>query len=108
MSHRQGSRPTLRTFDPEAGIRVPVNASAKGGTWRTLPAHGPSPGVSLPGPFVLTPSPALPVALDWLRTSVEKCRVRAESSGRMRIRPGRLWRLVILLSSPHPFFWWYT
>jgi len=36
MNHRDGSRPTLRTFDPEAGIRVPVNASSRGGVWRTI------------------------------------------------------------------------
>ena len=30
MYHLNGSRPTLRTFDPEAGIRVPVNASYQG------------------------------------------------------------------------------
>ena len=30
MYHLNGSRPTLRTFDPEAGIRVPVSASFKG------------------------------------------------------------------------------
>ena len=50
----------------------------------------------------------LPVALSWLLTSAEYRRVRAESSVRARTRTGRLRRAVILLSSPHPFFWWYT
>jgi hypothetical protein len=71
MHHRRGSEPTLRTFDPEAGIRVPVNVSSRGGVWRTTPAEMPSPKVSLPGPFVLAPSPALPVVLSWLRTPAE-------------------------------------
>ena len=31
----------------------------------------PSPGVTLPGPFVTPPSPAIPVATRWLRTSAE-------------------------------------
>ena len=51
--HRDGPGPTLRTFDPGAGIRVPVSASSRGGVWRTIPAEMPSPEVSLPGPFVL-------------------------------------------------------
>lgn len=106
--HRDGPGPTLRTFDPGAGIRVPVSASSRGGVWRTIPAEMPSPEVSLPGPFVLAPSPALPVALSWLRTSADGCRVRAESSVRARTRTGRLRRVTILLSSSHPFFWWYT
>jgi hypothetical protein len=106
--HRDGSRPTLRTFDPKAGIRVPASASSKGGDWRTIPAEMPSPKVSLPGPFVLAPSPVLPVALSWLHTSDESCEVRAESSVQARTRTGRLRRAAILLPSPHPFFWWYT
>ena len=106
--HRDGSRPTLRTFDPKAGIRVPVNASSRGGVWRTIPAEMPSPKVSLPGPFVLAPSPVLPVLLSWLHTSADWCRVRAESSVRARTRTGRLRRVVILLSSSHPFFPRYT
>jgi len=68
MHHRDGSKSTLRTFDPEAGIRVPVSASSKGGDWRTIPAEMPSPKVSLPGPFVHEPSPVLPVARGWLHT----------------------------------------
>jgi hypothetical protein len=31
----------------------------------------PSPGVALPGPFVTSPSPVIPVATRWLRTSAE-------------------------------------
>jgi hypothetical protein len=31
----------------------------------------PSPGVTLPGPFVTPPSPVIPVATRWLRTSAE-------------------------------------
>ena len=71
MYHLNGSRPTLRTFDPEAGIRGPVSASSRGGVWRTIPAEVPSPKVSLPGPFVLAPSPVLPVVLSWLHTSAD-------------------------------------
>ena len=59
-------------------------------------------------PSSYAPSPALPVALSWLRTSADGCRVRAESSVRSRTRTGRLRRVTILLSSSHPFFWWYT
>jgi len=80
----------------------------RGGAWRTVPAQVPSPGVSLPGPFVHEPSPAPPVARGWLHTSVECHGVRAESSVQARTCTGRLRRVVILLSSPHPFFWWYT
>lgn len=65
----------------------------------------PSPGVILLGPFVTPPSPDLPVATHWLLTSAVGCGVRARCSVRARTRTGRLWR-VILLSSPHPFFWW--
>ena len=82
MHHRDGSRATLRTFDPEAGIRVPINASSKGGDRRTIPAELPSPEVALPGPFVHEPSPVLPVAHGWLRTSAECREVRAERSAR--------------------------
>jgi hypothetical protein len=31
----------------------------------------PSPGVTSPGPYVTPPSPVVPVATRWLRTSVE-------------------------------------
>jgi len=50
-----------------------------------------SPGVSLPGPFVTAASPALPVPPPWLRTSADRRGVRAEISGQVRSRPGRLW-----------------
>ena len=102
MHHRNGSSSTLRTFEPEAGIRVPVNASSRGGVWRTIPAEVPSPEVSLPGPFVLAPSPVLPVLLSWLHTPADNCGVRAESSVRARTRTGRLWCVVYppFISSP--------
>jgi hypothetical protein len=64
----------------------------------------PSPGVILLGPFVTSPSPGLPVATPWLLTSAVRCGVRARCSVRTRTRTGRLWRFLILLSSPHPFF----
>jgi hypothetical protein len=50
----------------------------------------PSPGVTLPGPFVTPPSLDLPVATRWLLTSVVRCGVRARRSVRMRFRTGRL------------------
>ncbi len=93
---------------PRRGIRVPVSASSRGGVWRTIPAEMPSPKVALPGPFVREPSPVLPVARGWLLTSAEYREVRAKRSVRARTRTGRLRRAVILLSPPHPFFWWYT
>ena len=59
----------------------------------------PSPEVTLPGPFVTPPSPVLPVATRWLRTSADSCGVRARCSVRVRSRTGRLRRSV--LSSFH-------
>jgi hypothetical protein len=59
----------------------------------------PSPGVTLPGPFVTPPSPVIPVATRWLRTSAERCGVRARRSVRVRSRTGRLRQSV--LSSFH-------
>ena len=107
-SHLHGSEAALRTSASEAGIRVPVDASAKG---RCLAYHAGPCAVprSLPAwplrprAFSGTPGDSWLAAYLW-----RVCRVRAGSSGRTRIRPGRLWRLAILLSSPHPFFWWYT
>jgi hypothetical protein len=95
-----------RSARPVAGrkVRTSVSASSKGGEWRTKQAELPSPEVTLPGPFVTPPSPDLPVASRWLLTSVEVCGVRARRSVRVRSRTGRLPRLVILLSSRHPFF----
>ena len=52
----------------------------------------PSPEVTLPGPFVTSPSPVLPVAIRWLLTSVDNCGVRARCSVRMRFRTGRFQR----------------
>ena len=52
-------------------VRTLVNASSKGGDWRTMQAEMPSPKVTLPGPFVTPPSPVLPVTTRWLLTSVE-------------------------------------
>lgn len=69
-----------------------LDASSKGGDWRTTQAEVPSPGVSLPGPFVTVPSPDAPVVPPWLRTPAMSCGVRAESSERVRSRPGRLRR----------------
>lgn len=69
------------------------SASRRGGVWHTMKAEMPSPGVSLPGPFDTLPSPVLPVETPWLRTSVESCGVRAESSERARTRSGRLWHV---------------
>ena len=71
-------------------VRTLVNASSKGGDWRTIQAEMPSPQVTLPGPFVTPPSPVLPVATRWLLTSVEFCGVRARCSVRVRSRTGRL------------------
>jgi hypothetical protein len=93
---------------PRRGFGSPSALPPRGGVWRTIPAEVPSPEVSLPGPFVLAPSPDLPVVLSWLHTTADNCGVRAESSVRARTRTGRLWLVVILLSWPHPFFWWYT
>jgi len=92
VRYRHSARPI-----PRRGFGSPSTLLPKGGAWRTMPAHVPSPEVSLPGPFVLAPPPALPVALGWLHTSAESRRVRAGSSGRTRIRPGRL-RLFCLSS----------
>ena len=66
----------------------------------------PPPEVILLGPFDTPPSPDLPVATCWLLTSADRCGVRARCSVRAWTRTGRLWQFVILLSSPHPFFWW--
>lgn len=52
-----------------------------------------SPGVALPGPFVTSPSPGLPVATCWLLTSVDRCGVRARRSVQVRSRTGRLQRI---------------
>ena len=65
----------------------------------------PSPGVTLPGPFVTPPSPVLPVAIALAAYLRGSCGVRARCSVRVRSRTGRLRRSVlILLSSPHRFF----
>lgn len=85
-------------------VRALVNASSRGGDWRTKQAEMPSPGVTSLGPFVTPPSPDLPVATHWLLTPVEMGGVRARCSVRVRSRTGRLRPLVILLSWPHPFF----
>jgi hypothetical protein len=87
-------------------VRTLVNASSKGGDWRITQAEMPSPGVTLPGPFVTPPSPGLPVATRWLLTPVENCGVRARCSVRLRSRTGRFRRFFILLSSPLLFFCW--
>ena len=63
---RHSARPLSRR-----GFGSPSTLLPKGGAWRTMPAHVPSPGVSLPGPFDREPSPALPVARGWLLTSGE-------------------------------------
>ena len=91
-STRTGSPPvTVFPATREVSGGLP-SASSKGGAWHTRQAEVPPPGVSLPGPIVTLPSPDLPLGPPWLRTSNDTCRVRAESSVRVRTRTGRLWQ----------------
>ena len=64
---RQSASPNL-----ERKFRISVNASSKGGDWRTKQAEMQSPEVTLPGPYDMRPSPVLPVAARWLLTSAER------------------------------------
>jgi hypothetical protein len=64
----------------------------------------PSPQVTAAGPFVMPPSPDLPVATRWLLTSAE---IAERDHGVLhRCDPAQVdfGVLIILLSSPHPFF----
>jgi hypothetical protein len=57
------------TPDPGREVRAPVNASSRGGDWRTKQAEMPSPGVTSPGPYVTPPPPEIPVGMRWLHSS---------------------------------------
>ena len=95
---RQSASPDL-----ERKFRIPVNASSRGGDWRTKQAEVPSPKVTLPGPYDMPPSPVLPVATRWLLTSAE--RAEFEQGVLYGCGPAQVgFRTIILLSLRHPFF----
>ena len=98
------SNPRDRRWNESLGYSLALHPRAVTGAPRR--PKTPSPEVILLGPFVTLPSPDHPVATRWLLTSAVWCGVRARCSVRARTRTGRLWRFVILLSSPHPFFRW--
>jgi hypothetical protein len=110
FSRRRREPPAWSTFGnpqrPKVGRGLGHSSALHRGAVTGAPYRPktPSPGVILLGPFVTPPSPGLPVATRWLLTSADSCGVRARCSVRARTRTGRLWRFVILLSSPHPFF----
>jgi len=81
-----------------------VGASSKGGEWRTNSAENAVSRSHLAWPLrrgAFSGAPGGAALASYLRGSRG---VRARCSVRVRSRTGRLWRSVILLSSPHPFF----
>jgi hypothetical protein len=89
----------------EGGTRIGalVNASSKGGEWRTTQAENAVSRSHLAWPLRHAAFSGPPGG-DALAAYLRGCGVRARCSVRARTRTGRLWRFVILLSSPHPFF----
>jgi hypothetical protein len=88
--HTRGPPPAIRSTG--GGASYGFSSALRRGAVSGAPRRPkmPSPGVTLPGPFVTPPSPVLPVAMRWLLTSVENCGVRARCSVRARSRTGRL------------------
>jgi len=89
-SHAAPLRPPSITTSPTAEGTSGVPQRFTSGRWLAhFQAEMQSPEVFPPGPFATNPSPVLPVDPPWLRTLVESCEVRAESSVRVRTRTGR-------------------
>jgi hypothetical protein len=103
MRHPRGS-PTLTASAPERGHRASPTLHTGAVTGAPRRPKMPSPGVSLPGPFVTAPSPDPPVGPPWLHTLAKAARFeQGVLYGRGPAQVG-VGATFFLLSSPHRLF----